>query len=155
MLWPFCGSVLISIAPGTENPAAGFPALEDPPPAGRGPLSGILAAFEATTDADLLVLACDYPRVEPSLFRMMLALASPGDDLVMPVDPRGRDHPLVALWRRTTRPRLREAIDLEQHRVHSLLPDVSVRRVVPGQLPGLDLDRALLNLNWPADLERL
>jgi molybdopterin-guanine dinucleotide biosynthesis protein A len=154
-LWPFCGTVLISVRPGAANPAPGFHAVEDPPPAGRGPLAGIHAAFGVTAGADLLVLACDYPRVGPPLIRRLLALASDGPDLVMPTDRRGHDHPLVALWRRSTEPRIAEALSHEAHELRQLLPDWNVQRLGPDRFPGLDVDRLLLNVNWPADLEQL
>ena len=71
LLWPICGSVLVSLSEGVENPAPNYPPLVDPPPSGRGPLAGIDAAFEATGDADLLVLACDYPCVTQALLRRL------------------------------------------------------------------------------------
>ena len=52
-LAPICRGVLISVRPGSDNPAPGYPAVEDPPPAGRGPLAGIQAALESTDGADL------------------------------------------------------------------------------------------------------
>ncbi len=155
LLWPICGSVLISIAPGRPNPAPTYPAVEDAPPRGRGPLAGIHAAMEATRDCGLLVVACDYPRVGGDLLRRLLASASEEYDLVMPTDGRGRDHPLVALWSRTTEPYLRDALARRQYKVRALLAEWRVRRLSPRELGGIDPDRALLNLNWPADLEAL
>ena len=116
-----CRGVLISIAPGSANPAPGFPAVEDPPPAGRGPLAGIHAGFESSADADLLVLACDYPRVGPELLRGLTERAGEGYDIVMLASRRPeRDHPLVALWSRATRDRVRDALQREQLAVRAL-----------------------------------
>ena len=53
VVWPLCGSVLISVGPGTVNPAPAHPIVEDDPPSGRGPLAGIDAAFRKTGDADI------------------------------------------------------------------------------------------------------
>lgn len=150
-LWPVSASVLISLAPGTENPAHGFPAVEDEPPAGRGPLAGISAAFRATGSADLLVLACDYPYVETALLAALVA-AGGDDDLVMPTDPGGRDHPLVALWKRCTETHVRRALAERAYKVRGLLADLRVRRLYPAELPGIDLARALSNWNTPEDL---
>ncbi len=155
VLWPFCGSVLISVAPGAPNPAPRYRAVEDAPPAGRGPLAGILAAFEATGTSDLLVLACDYPRVDGPLIQCLLAWADEAYDLVLPTDNSGRDHPLVAWWSRGLEPKVRQALASERHKVRSLLLDCRVKRLAPSSLPYTDPDEPLLNINWPEDLEGL
>ena len=154
-VWPHCASVLISVGPGGENPAPGFAVVQDRPPAGRGPLAGIDAAFRITGDADLLVLACDYPKVGSDLMRIIVQAADDEDEIVMPVDTRGRDHPLVALWRRSTAPVVAEALREERLKVRALLADCRVRRLGPRLFPGLDAGRVLLNLNRPSDLEML
>src|SRR5262245_47790958 len=151
-LRPLCGSVLISIAPGASNPAPGFDTVEDEPAAGRGPLAGIAAAFAVTGKADLLVLACDYPRVGSDLLDAIVTAAAPADDLVMVTDPRGRDHPLVALWRRTAEPVVIEALVEKEHKVQRLLPDLAVRRLGARELAAFDLDWSLKNVNVPEDL---
>lgn len=151
-LWPLCGSVLISIAPGAPNPAPGFPTLEDPLPAGRGPLAGILAAYATTSTADLVVLACDYPFVPRELLLALVQSAHEQDTLVMPTDFAGRDHPLVALWRRECEPHVREALGQGTHKVSRIFPELAVRRLGPCDFPGIDLARALCNWNHPEDV---
>jgi len=154
-LWPHCGSVLISVGRGAVRPAPSYPSIEDPAPAGRGPLVGILAAFEATQQSDLLVLACDYPRVGADLLRRIVAFDAAEHDLIMPSDARGRDHPLVALWTRRTEAAVREAVAEGRHKVRALFGEWRIRRLAPADLHGIDLDRALLNVNWPEELERI
>lgn len=151
-LRPLCGSVVVSIARGGTNPAPGQPVVED---AGSrvGPLGGIAAAFAATGQADLLVLACDYPAVGTSFLRALLAQAGTGDDLVFPVDDGGRDHPLVALWRRSCEGVVREALAERALKLQSILPDLSVRRLPAAVFPNFDLLRVLANVNWPSDFE--
>jgi molybdopterin-guanine dinucleotide biosynthesis protein A len=155
VLWPQCASVLISLGVDGENPAPDYPAVRDPRPAGRGPLAGLLAAFRATRHSDLLVLACDYPRVGRLLLRRLVAFDADAYDLVMPADARGRDHPLVALWSRSAEPVVAAAVERGSLKVRALLSELRVKRLVAADLPDLDLERALLNLNWPADLEVL
>ena len=152
LLWPHCGSVLISVAQGAPNPAPDWPTVEDYPPPGRGPLAGIAAAFAASSDADLLVLACDYPRVGPDLIAALATLPMGDADLLMPTDGCGRDHPLVALWSRRMQSLVNDALDDGRFRVQGLFPDCRVRRLPPEQLPVMDLDHALHNVNWPTDL---
>lgn len=153
-LSPLCESVLISVRPGARNPASGFAAIEDRAPAGRGPLAGIDAAFAATSSADLLVLACDYPRATTQLLGGLLALAALEDELVFPRDDRGGDHPLIGLWRRRLHDLVREALQRGHYRLQELFPRVRVRRVGREQWPAVD-GRLLLNLNRPEDLEQL
>lgn len=152
VLWPHCGSVLISIAQGAPNPAPDWAVVEDFPPPGRGPLAGIAAAFAASSGADLLVLACDYPRVGADLMGALANLPLADVDLVMPTDGTGRDHPLVGCWSRRMQELVNDALDDGRFRVHGLFPDCRVRRLRPGQLPVIDVDRALHNVNWPTDL---
>jgi molybdopterin-guanine dinucleotide biosynthesis protein A len=154
-LTPVCRGVLVSVGQGAENPAPGYPAIEDEPPAGRGPLAGIDAAFAVTSQADLMVLACDYPRVTPALLRRLLERADPGAELVLVRDRAGLDHPLVALWRRGMRDRVREALRRESFRVRDLVGAAPVQRLGPEVFPGTDLQRELTNLNRPADLDGL
>lgn len=155
-VWPFCAGVLISIPADGPNPVPRFGVVRDEPPAGRGPLAGIDAAFRATGEADLLVLACDYPRVDSALLRRLVWYTSDEeDDLVMMCDPAGRDHPLVAVWKRATHAVVREALARNAFKVRGLLPDLRTRRVGPAEFPDLDLARALVNVNSPSDLDLL
>lgn len=147
-----CDRVMISIRRGTINPAPGYPAIEDAPPNGRGPIAGIAAAFAATGDRDLLVLACDYPRVEVAILASLLRVAAPEHDLVLPVDSAGRDHPLVALWRGRTAPAARAALGRRRYRVSDLVDELAVRRVTPAELGPAAAGPALVNLNRPGDL---
>lgn len=155
LLWPFCGSVLVSVSPGAPNPAPDHAAVEDDPPSGRGPLAGIDAAFRVSGDADLLVLACDYPRFEAALLQGIVDRREADDDLVILTDSKGRDHPLAGLWSRRTAPLVAQAVEQERLKVRSLLADFTVRRLGPESFPGIELDRALFNLNWPDELGSL
>src|SRR5262249_4537081 len=143
-LKPLCGSVVISVAnavPATQGTQALIPDREP----GTGPLGGIAAAFEATGQADLLVLACDYPAVGTSFLRSLLFAATAPGDLVMPVDADGRDHPLVALWRRSAQPAVARALEERAFKVQALFPDLDVVRLKPALFPNFDLKRVLTN----------
>ena len=69
------------------------------------------------------------------------------------MDEGGRDHPLVALWRRTSEPVVREALAQRAYKVQSILPDLSVRRLPAAVFPNFDLVRTLANVNWPSEFE--
>jgi molybdopterin-guanine dinucleotide biosynthesis protein A len=154
-LWPLCGTVLISVPPDADNPAPAFPKVEDEAPAGRGPLSGIAAAFACSGRADLVVLACDYPRVDTEVLRRIVARAADSGDVVMPTDRRGVDHPLVAMWRRSAQLPVADALRSGHFKVGRILAELAVRRLGPADFDGLDLDLALVNLNTPQDLAAL
>lgn len=151
-LAPLCGTVLVSTAPAAANPVPRLAQVEDAPPGGRGPLAGIAAAYGTTGSADLLVLACDYPGVETPLLAAIVAAAGNPADIVFPVDGRGRDHPLVGLWRRSARNAVDAALASGVYKVRALLADLEVTRLRSGSLAGIDVDRALVNVNTPADL---
>jgi molybdopterin-guanine dinucleotide biosynthesis protein A len=155
VLWPLVSSVLVSTRPGGPNPAPRFSALPDPEPAGRGPLVGIDAALAATGSADLVVLACDYPLVPGALVRQLIDALGAGDDVVLATDFAGRDHPLVAVWARSTAEPVAAAVRAGRLKVRGLLADLRVRRLGPTELRDFDLERVLCNVNDAEDLERL
>jgi molybdopterin-guanine dinucleotide biosynthesis protein A len=154
-LAPVCRAVMISVAPGASNPAPGYACVEDARPRGRGPLAGIAAGFAAAGDGDLLVLACDYPRVETPLLRVLVGAGGRGEALVLIRDGQGRDHPLVACWRRSAEPRVNRALQSLSLRVGDLVDSLPVERIGPAELVGIKLEEALININYPQDLERL
>ena len=151
-LKPLCGSVLVSIAKGGANPAPAYTPIEDQGPR-RGPLGGLAAAFASTGQADLLVLACDYPAVGTSFLRSVLAGAEGPGDLVFPVDAAGRDHPLVGLWRRSAEAVVLHALNENAFKVAALFPDLAVRRLPSQVFPNFELRTVLANVNWPEDLD--
>lgn len=153
-LRPLTASVLVSVAPGSVNPAPKYPCVEDAPPDRRGPLAGLEAVMKVTGDADLLVLACVYPTFPTEALRVLVTTADEGDDVCFPVDSRGRDHPLIGLWRRSAEPRIREALGNRIYKVRALLADLSVRRVPPSAFRGLDLDGPLDPIEGPEALDR-
>ena len=152
-LKPLCGSVVVSLGHGSPHPAPAYAAIEDAVK-DRGPLGGLSAAFAATGKADLFVLACDYPAVGTSFLRSMLAEAQGDEDVVLPVDTAGRDHPLVAIWRRSAEKVVNAALKEETYKVQALFPDLTVRRLPPALFPNFDLSRVLANVNWEQDLDR-
>jgi molybdopterin-guanine dinucleotide biosynthesis protein A len=149
ILRPICATVVISIGPGAINPAPKYPAVEDDPPGGRGPLAGLHAAARVTGQADLVVLACVYSSMETAFLRRMIEFAAPMDEIVMPTDGRGVDHPLAALWRRSALSQAQEALDNRWRKVSSIFPDLTVRRLGSAELAEFDLDRLLARYRVP------
>jgi hypothetical protein len=69
------------------------------------------------------------------------------------VDGAGRDHPLVALWRRTAEGAVLGALAENAFKVQALFPDIAVRRLPAQVFPNFDLRLVLANVNWPEDLD--
>lgn len=148
-----CDSVCISIAHNGVNPAPGFPVIEDPPGPQRGPLGALAAVFRAVGERDLLVLACDYPRVRVELLRSILAFSREHGGLTMAAGRR--DHPLVALWHRSLSVRVDEALNSGALRVRDLVARVPVLRVDDERSGQSDQEWQLINVNRPEDLAGL
>lgn len=155
VLRPLCRRVLISLRRGASNPVAGFAAVEDGPPGGRGPLAGIQAGFEATNDADLLVLACDYPRVGTDLLERLLERADEAAELVQIGEESGRLHPLIGIWRRGIAGAVAEALASGRFKVRAVADPARTQTLLPDDFPGIDLGRALVHLNTREDLDSL
>ncbi len=154
LLEPLCERVYISLRPGAANPADGYPTVEDSPPEGRGPLAGIQAGFVASRADELLVLACDYPRMTRGILQGVVR-ADADADVVLVAGSDGRRHPLAAIWRSGARPELDDALRDGRLAVHRLLRRLRVCEMGPSEFPDEDLGRCLLNVNDSADLKRL
>ncbi|MFF8677427.1 NTP transferase domain-containing protein [Streptomyces sp. NPDC015237] len=73
-------------------------AREDPP--GGGPLAALAAGLRHTTAEYVVVLSADLPFLgEPTVARLLSALAAGEADGVLLTDADGRDQPLVAAYR--------------------------------------------------------
>jgi molybdopterin-guanine dinucleotide biosynthesis protein A len=142
-----CGAAVVSIAPGGAHPAPRFMAVEDQEPAGRGPLAGIDAAFRAVPDADLLVVACDYPRLPAALLERLAAVERAPFDLVAARAADGSEHPLVAVWCRTASGPVGAALARGEFAVRGLTGSLRVRWLAAGEHEG-----GLVNWNEPGDL---
>ena len=124
----------------------------DPPGIG-GPVGGILAAARVTEADRLAVVGCDMPLATTEAIRW-LAGQSADADAVVPVDDGGELQPVFAVYRTT-------AVTAAESRLTSaalfgLLDELDVHRVPVASAPTEGgVDRALTNVNTPADLERL
>ena len=123
------------------------------PPETKGPVGGVLAAARATETDRLAVVGCDMPLATTEAIRW-LAEQSADDDAVVPVDEKGQLQPAFAVYRTA-------AVTAAESRLTSaalfgLLDELDVRRVPVASAPTeRGVDRALTNVNTPADLERL
>lgn len=121
---------------------------------GDGPAAGILGAAAALPGRDLLVLACDLPRVPAALLAALLVRGAA--DWVVPVHGApARLEPLCALYRRRALAALGEQVRRGVFAVHRLAaaPGLAVHRVDEAALAAFGRpDELFLNVNTPADL---
>jgi molybdopterin-guanine dinucleotide biosynthesis protein A len=133
--------------------AAGYRSIADGP--GAGPAAGILGAAAACPGRDLLVLACDLPRVPAALLRR---LASPfGQDACVPRWRRGVE-PLCALYRPAALTAIADEVRAGRFALHSTLHrgDLAVEILEGRTLEAFGPpEQVFLNLNTPEDLDLL
>ncbi|WP_435162189.1 molybdenum cofactor guanylyltransferase [Halorubrum sp. SY-15] len=124
----------------------------DPPGTG-GPVGGILAAARATEAERIAVVGCDMPLVTTEAIRW-LAGQSADADAIVPVDEGGQLQPVFAVYRTTALTAVESR--LTSAALFGLLDELDVHRVPVASAPTEGgVDRALTNVNTPADLERL
>jgi len=118
----------------------------------RGPLEGLragLKALPATVDA-AYVTSCDVPLLVPAFVERMIDLGADDDIAVMEID--GFTHPLSAVYRRATLPRIEALLAQDRLRPAFLFEAVRTRRVKPEEMVVADPQLATLrNLNTRED----
>jgi molybdopterin-guanine dinucleotide biosynthesis protein A len=121
---------------------------------GRGPLEGLRAGLKALpADVDTAyITSCDVPLLVPGFVRQMIELADGYDVAVMEID--GFTHPLSAVYRRATLPRVEGLLADNRLRPVFLFDAVKTRRVHADEMTADPDLRTLRNLNTREDYER-
>ena len=121
---------------------------------GRGPLEGLRAGLKALPEnvEAAYVTSCDVPLLVPGFVRQMLDLVDGYDVAVIEID--GFTHPLSAVYRRTTLPRVEDLLAHDRLRPAFLFDAVKTRRVSPAQMTADPELRTLRNLNTREDYEQ-
>lgn len=98
--------------------------------AGRGPLSGVLTAFEQHTDSALLVLGCDYPYLTMSdILALVMARDEQTDVVCYHNTASGYDEPLLAIYEARTAPLLLKFYEQGGESLRHFLSTVRVKRL--------------------------
>lgn len=121
---------------------------------GKGPAAGILGAAQAFPGRPLLVLAVDLPRVPVAL---LAEIAASPADLAVPRWSGGLE-PLCALYGPAALAVLASRVGEGQFDLHTLseTPGLKVRYLDDEEILRFGVpEEIFLNLNRPADLERL
>jgi len=119
---------------------------------GRGPLEGLRAGLKALpeTVASAYVTSCDVPLLVPAFARRMIDLLTDHDIAVMEIN--GFPHPLSAVYRRSTLPRVEALLAQNRLRPVFLFDAVRTRRLQPVEMIAADAELLTLrNLNTRED----
>jgi molybdopterin-guanine dinucleotide biosynthesis protein A len=120
----------------------------------RGPLEGLRAGLKALpSDVEAAyVTSCDVPLLVPGFVRQIIDLARDYDIAVMEID--GFPHPLSAVYRRATLPRVEDLLANNRLRPVFLFDAVKTRRVRPEEMTADPDLLTLRNLNTREDYQR-
>jgi molybdopterin-guanine dinucleotide biosynthesis protein A len=113
----------------------------------QGPLMAVASSLEVSASEFNLIVSCDIPEIRLPVVRRMLAEAN-GVDIVVPVTNDGKQQPLFAVYRRSARRYIEEAIESGARRLSHIYGFCKVRFME------LDDTSWFANLNTPADYER-
>jgi molybdopterin-guanine dinucleotide biosynthesis protein A len=145
--------LVVVAAPGQSLPALpGSVILTHDEREARGPLEGLRAGLKALPEAVAVayVTSCDVPLLVPAFARRMLELLGDSDVAVMEID--GFPHPLSAVYRRRTLPRVEALLAEDRLRPVFLFDAVPTRRVGPDEVAAVDpLLQSLRNVNTRQD----
>jgi molybdenum cofactor guanylyltransferase len=113
----------------------------------QGPLMAVASALEASTSELNLVVSCDLPQIKLAAVRRMLAEAE-GADVVVPRTKDGQEQPLFAVYRRSARRYMEDALTSGSRRLRHIYDLCRVRFIE------FDDTGWFINLNTKADYER-
>ena len=120
---------------------------------GTGSLGGIYSGLDAASNQWTLVVACDMPFLNLSLFRRMLALREDVDAVVPIVE--GRPEPTHALYSKACLPFIEPRLIAGDLKISGFFDQVRVRYLPEEDVAALDPEfLSFFNVNTPEDLER-
>ena len=143
------GPVAVSVNQAGKFPFSGAAELVDRYP-DCGPMNGLLAAFEETDAAEVLLTAVDLPAGSAALALRLSELRGEADACVLRRGKKGVE-PLFAVYGRGCGTAARDCLAAGKKSMFDLFERVRTRYVLPEELPEFDLDRLLVNLNTPED----
>ncbi len=130
----------------------GLPVIPDLHARG-GPLAGAHAALSATEQAQVLVVGCDMPFLNPALLAH-LADRAEGRGAAVPQGPDGL-HPLHAVYAKRALDPMEAALAQGAFKFTDAFPSLDVVEIGEDELRRFDPDlRSLFNVNRPEDLAR-
>jgi molybdenum cofactor guanylyltransferase len=102
----------------------GLPYVADRWP-GEGPLGGIITALDSADRDPVAVLSCDLPNITADAVTQLYGSLDTATDAVV-ARAEGRDHPLIAIYRKRCEPPLHDAFATGQRAVRAALTPLCV-----------------------------
>lgn len=135
-----------------EYAALGLAMVRDLYP-GKGPLAGLHAGLLASPFEENLLVACDMPFASSRLGQFLWCHME-GYDAVVPY-LRGKQHPLFAVYRKSTLSIIEECLQQDKLRMVDFLKQIRVKEIHAEHIPlEMDLEKAFFNMNRPSDYEQ-
>ena len=117
---------------------------------GMGPLNGLVSGVESTDEPFLLLAATDLPFGEPALAKYLQERIGDAGAAVLRRGVKGME-PLFAVYARKALPEARACLASGKKSFRDLFERIAVRFVLPEEVPGLDIERVLTNVNTPEE----
>ena len=145
--------VFISVADAKKYPDIEAPRIVDILP-GAGPMSGLHAALKSLPGKGIFLVAADLPYSCPHTAKRIIELCGGKDACVVRL-PDGKLEPLFGYYKKTLLPQCEEAIASGDYRMSEFVLSADTRFVSPLELGDLWEEKMILNVNYPADYEKL
>lgn len=151
LLRPLVDDLFIVADNGGPYAGLGLPVIPDLHH-GRGPIGGIHAALRRAAHPRVLCVATDMPHIGPGVIALLLRLARPDDDALLP-RIGGRPEPLLAVYGRTALPGFERAIAAGRLRVLDALDGLRARFIDESELRAAGAGLlSFVNVNTPEEL---
>lgn len=123
----------------------GFPVIADEYRE-KGPLAGLYTGIKNSTFEYNLVLTCDVPYLHEGVLEFLID-SSTGYDITL-AESEGRQHPLIAVYRKSCLPVIEKNLDENNLKITALFDHLKVRMVDMVDF----LPENFRNINSPGDL---
>ena len=143
------GPVAVSVDRAGRFPFHGAAELVDRFP-GMGPLNGLVSGFESTDEPLLFLTATDLPFGDPALALRLAERIADAGAAVLCRGVKGME-PLFAVYARKALPEARSCLASGKKSFRDLFERVTVRSVLPEEVPEFDLRYILTNVNTPEE----
>jgi len=117
----------------------------------RGPMSGIISAFDATGAGELLVTACDMPFIKAEMIEYIISHRS--GEATVPF-PQGKPEPLLAVYTKSAADKMRQCLKEGRGSMRDMLKLLDIRRIGDDEIKKIDPEgMCFVNINTPEDYE--
>ncbi len=120
---------------------------------GIGPMGGLLSCFEKLQSQYLMLVACDMPLLNQTLLKFMLHYKCK-EPILIPKAGK-RMHPLHARYNKDLLPILKRLISEKRYKMAELFKEVPIKTITQKDVPSINLELCLSNINTPHDFETI